>query len=46
MRGKLSAPMKSAIELFLCVERSVQGALPFKIREQTSRNFDLIISGD
>jgi hypothetical protein len=37
--------MKSAIELFLSAERSVSGALLFKIREQTSRNFDLIISG-
>jgi hypothetical protein len=27
MRGKLSAPMKSAIELFLSAERSVPGEL-------------------
>ena len=45
MRGKLSAPMKSAIELFLRAERSVQGALLFRIREQASRNCDLIVSG-
>jgi hypothetical protein len=46
MRGKLSAPMKSAIELFLRAERSVQGALLFKIREQTSRKCDFVTSGD
>ena len=38
--------MKSAIESFLSAERSVPGASLFKIREQTSRNFDFIISGD
>jgi hypothetical protein len=37
--------MKSAIESFLNAERSVSGALRFKIREQTNRDFDLIISG-
>jgi hypothetical protein len=38
--------MKSAIESFLSAERSVPGALRFKIREQISHNFDLIISGE
>jgi hypothetical protein len=37
--------MKSAIELFLSAGRSILGTLLFKIREQTSRHFDLIISG-
>jgi len=38
--------MKNAPESFLSVERSVPGASLFKIREQPSRYFDLIISGD
>ena len=38
--------MKSAIESFLSAERNVPGVLLFKIREQISRNFDLVISGD
>ena|SRR5436190_11745417 len=37
--------MKSATESFLRAERSVQGAMLFKIRGQASRNCDLIVSG-
>ena len=38
--------MKNVPESFWNAERSVPGASLFKIREQTSRNFDLTISGD
>lgn len=38
--------MNNVPKSFLSAERSVPGASLFKIREQTSRNVDLIISGD
>jgi hypothetical protein len=37
--------MKSVPKLFLNDERNVPGESFFKIMEQASRNFDLIISG-
>jgi len=45
MRGKLVVSMKSAFESYLRDKPGVASASYSQIREQTSRDFDLIISG-